>query len=182
MTDRYAVLGHPFITESTESILYLPYQVVNLYTGAGAVFVGLKFLKGDGIFENYIVSDTLKKFHSREYLPFEAIPDNRNFRYNCFGLTFCDSAVWLNLNTGDEERIIVDEHLISTENENDIKAGSILLFYNENKLIHAIIVDKNGILLSKDGTQTPKKYSSLSDFRSSTHYEIEKIRILNSKY
>lgn len=176
----YTVIGHRFDTESSESILYLPYEKVKLFTNSGTVLTASKYVKGDGCFENYTKSKSGEKlFHSREFLPYENIPSHRDFTFNCFGQCFCDGKFWLNLHTGEEETIIKDNKLDSSENLNEITSGSIILLYFRNQLIHGILVSPNNELLSKDGTKTLIRYSNFHEFKENTDYIFDKIRILN---
>ncbi|MBP6979045.1 MAG: hypothetical protein PHD61_11415 [Bacteroidales bacterium] len=179
-TNIYTVIGHVFDTKFSESILYLPYEKVKLFTNAGTVLTAAKYVKGDGNFENYTKSESGEKlFKSREFLPYENIPSNRDFTFNCFGQCFCDGKFWLNLLTGEEETLIKDNKLDSSDNLNEIKSGSIILFYYKNQLIHGILVNPDNELLSKDGTKTLIKYSDFYEFKEKTDYIFDKIRILN---
>ena len=180
LTNKFTVLGHLFKDPKTESILYLPYEKVMIFTDKTTPVCALKYIEGDGMFENYVLSDSGEKiFKSREFLPFEKIPVVRNFSFNCYGQSFCDGLFWLNFGPGEEEQIINDDKLKSTDNTGEIKTGSKILLYDKTNLVHAILVNSNQNLLSKDGTNILKTHSDLNAFNKECNYSYTKMRILN---
>lgn len=37
LTERFTILGHEFNTEKTQSILYIPYQIAQVFTSEGTI-------------------------------------------------------------------------------------------------------------------------------------------------
>ena len=175
---KFKILHHDLSNEVGTNILLVTYEVVTLYTNGGTEIEALKYVEGNAILMEFAFNESNEMVLERHIdLPFEELPRFRDFSFNCHGKTFCDSKYWLD--SEDMVNLIIAEECITTAHNAKVAKGNILLLYNNDELIHSVIINEANEVEGKNGTLGLSVQSSFNEFLRIDEYEHDSLLVLD---